>query len=118
MFSFTVYINFYFYFINLLETVDLIYIYSMPIESSTMNSLGLQARYKNRAMTQDELRRRREEGSIQLRKQKREQNFQKRRNVDGAPFSTATDLEIGAEVEHPLVRRNLTRCFLLMCIFV
>uniref|UniRef100_A0AAX7VNT4 Importin subunit alpha n=1 Tax=Astatotilapia calliptera TaxID=8154 RepID=A0AAX7VNT4_ASTCA len=39
-------------------------------------------RYKNKALNADEMRRRREEEGIQLRKQKREQQLFKRRNVD------------------------------------
>uniref|UniRef100_A0A8C8DDG3 Karyopherin alpha 6 (importin alpha 7) n=1 Tax=Oryzias sinensis TaxID=183150 RepID=A0A8C8DDG3_9TELE len=39
-------------------------------------------RYKNKALNPEEMRRRREEEGIQLRKQKREQQLFKRRNVD------------------------------------
>lgn len=39
-------------------------------------------RYKNAALDLQEMRRRREEDGIQLRKQKREQQLIKRRNVD------------------------------------
>lgn len=39
-------------------------------------------RYKNAALDSSEMRRRREEEGIQLRKQKREQQLIKRRNVD------------------------------------
>ncbi len=44
-----------------------------------------EGRYKNKGVTQDELRRRREEDSIQLRKQKRDDQITKRRNVTLEP---------------------------------
>uniref|UniRef100_A0A5S6Q017 Importin subunit alpha n=1 Tax=Trichuris muris TaxID=70415 RepID=A0A5S6Q017_TRIMR len=47
----------------------------MPTESSLIS------RYKNRGLTIDEMRRRRELNSIQLRKEKREQQLAKRRNI-------------------------------------
>ena len=40
--------------------------------------------YKNKGMDSEELRRRREEEGIQLRKQKRDQQLSKRRNVTAA----------------------------------
>uniref|UniRef100_A0A6Q2XI05 Importin subunit alpha n=1 Tax=Esox lucius TaxID=8010 RepID=A0A6Q2XI05_ESOLU len=52
--------------------------------------------YKNKALNLEEMRRRREEEGIQLRKQKREQQFFKRRNVDMLN-------EEGAMSESPLV---------------
>lgn len=42
-------------------------------------------RYKNVGLDSNEMRRRREEEGIQLRKQKREQQLIKRRNVDNFP---------------------------------
>lgn len=42
-------------------------------------------RYKNVGLDSNEMRRRREEEGIQLRKQKREQQLIKRRNVDNLP---------------------------------
>lgn len=42
-------------------------------------------RYKNVGLDSNEMRRRREEEGIQLRKQKREQQLTKRRNVDNLP---------------------------------
>lgn len=42
-------------------------------------------RYKNAGLDSSEMRRRREEEGIQLRKQKREQQLIKRRNVDNYP---------------------------------
>jgi len=58
------------------------------------------ARYKNKGLTTDELRRRREEGSIQLRKQKRDLQVSKRRNVeaegeDHADVSNRVQTETG-----------------------
>lgn len=47
-----------------------------------MNSSRNAARYKNQGLDQAELRRRREEEGIQLRKQKREQQLTKRRNLN------------------------------------
>lgn len=43
---------------------------------------GHKHRYKNAGLSADELRRRREEEGVQLRKQKREQQLFKRRNVN------------------------------------
>jgi importin subunit alpha-1 len=47
-----------------------------------MNTSRNAARYKNQGLDQAELRRRREEEGIQLRKQKREQQLTKRRNLN------------------------------------
>lgn len=47
-----------------------------------MSGSGHKHRYKNTALDSVELRRRREEEGIQLRKQKRDQQLSKRRNVN------------------------------------
>lgn len=47
-------------------------------------------RYKNAGLSTDELRRRREEEGVQLRKQKREQQLFKRRNVN-LPLASSPD---------------------------
>lgn len=52
-------------------------------------------RYKNTGLDSSELRRRREEEGIQLRKQKREQQLTKRRNVDNYHLDVDED-ELGA----------------------
>lgn len=75
----------------------------MPGETS-----GFQSRYKNRAMTQDELRRRREEDSIQLRKQKREEQLSKKRNVADSYFSADTiDAEGGFDVSGNVRKKEI-----------
>lgn len=51
---------------------------------------GHKHRYKNAGLSADELRRRREEEGVQLRKQKREQQLFKRRNVN-LPAPNAPD---------------------------
>lgn len=48
-------------------------------------------RYKNTALDSQELRRRREEEGVQLRKQKREQQLSKRRNVNISIVTDETD---------------------------
>ena len=65
-----------------------------------MSSGGLQHkdRYKNQGLNASEMRRRREEEGIQLRKQKREQQLAKRRNV--------ADLVTEGEDDGLEVRRN------------
>lgn len=50
-------------------------------------------RYKNAGLSADELRRRREEEGVQLRKQKREQQLFKRRNVN-LPAANAPDITL------------------------
>lgn len=54
---------------------------------------GHKHRYKNVGLSADELRRRREEEGVQLRKQKREQQLFKRRNVN-LPASNAPDIAL------------------------
>ncbi|XP_054620287.1 importin subunit alpha-7 [Dunckerocampus dactyliophorus] len=58
-------------------------------------------RYKNKALNPEEMRRRREEEGIQLRKQKREQQLFKRRNVDALT-------EEEAMLESPLVDSHMS----------
>lgn len=48
-------------------------------------------RYKNTALDSQELRRRREEEGVQIRKQKREQQLSKRRNVNIAIVAEDND---------------------------
>lgn len=67
----------------------------MPVEGS---SSGFQSRYKHKSLTQEELRRRREEGSLQLRKQKRDQQLLKRRNVV-IPHETNGTGGLGADTD-------------------
>lgn len=55
--------------------------------------------YKNKGMDSEELRRRREEEGIQLRKQKREQQLFKRRNVN----ATTLDLDDASPIQESLV---------------
>lgn len=54
---------------------------------------GHKHRYKNAGLSADELRRRREEEGVQLRKQKREQQLFKRRNVN-LPAPNAPDIAL------------------------
>lgn len=54
---------------------------------------GHKHRYKNAGLSADELRRRREEEGVQLRKQKREQQLFKRRNVN-LPTANAPDITL------------------------
>lgn len=54
---------------------------------------GHKHRYKNAGLSADELRRRREEEGVQLRKQKREQQLLKRRNVN-IPTPNAPDVAL------------------------
>ncbi|XP_072940093.1 importin subunit alpha-7 [Epargyreus clarus] len=58
---------------------------------------GHKHRYKNAALSADELRRRREEEGVQLRKQKREQQLFKRRNVD-LPGPNAPDIALQEDI--------------------
>lgn len=52
-------------------------------------------RYKNAGLDSEEMRRRREEEGIQIRKQKREQQLIKRRNVDVDAVGGSMDSEMG-----------------------
>lgn len=63
------------------------------IPSSSQMSGGHKHRYKNVGLSADELRRRREEEGVQLRKQKREQQLFKRRNVN-LPAPDAPDIAV------------------------
>ena len=54
---------------------------SAPGDGGKPNSVH-KAKYKNASLDSQELRRRREEEGVQLRKQKREQQLAKRRNVN------------------------------------
>ncbi|XP_041971320.1 importin subunit alpha-7 [Aricia agestis] len=60
-------------------------------------SSGHKHRYKNAGLSADELRRRREEEGVQLRKQKREQQLFKRRNVN-LPGPDAPDIPLQDDV--------------------
>ena len=53
------------------------------------------ARYKNAGLDSNEMRRRREEEGIQLRKQKREQQLFKRRNVNAEDIQVHSTLNVG-----------------------
>lgn len=75
-------------------------------------------RYKNVGLDSQELRRRREEEGVQLRKQKREQQLSKRRNV---PNIVADDDNVTATEEYTLptaqsVARLCTMSLLYACI--
>ena len=51
-------------------------------------------RYKNRGdLKTDELRRRREDAAVEIRKQKREENFAKRRNLQFTAIDSDDDLD-------------------------
>lgn len=56
-----------------------------------MSGSAHKLRYKNAALDSVELRRRREEEGVQLRKQKREQQLYKRRNVNVALLPDDSD---------------------------
>lgn len=56
------------------------------------------SRYKNRGLTQDECRRRREEGSLQLRKLKRDEQLSKKRNVQERDFASGSVSSLEADV--------------------
>ncbi|XP_046963162.1 importin subunit alpha-7 isoform X1 [Vanessa cardui] len=62
-----------------------------------MMSGGHKHRYKNVGLSADELRRRREEEGVQLRKQKREQQLFKRRNVN-LPGPNAPDITLQEDI--------------------
>lgn len=56
---------------------------------------GHKHRYKTAGLSADELRRRREEEGVQLRKQKRQQQLFKRRNVKmPSPYATDAPLQV------------------------
>lgn len=66
-----------------------------------MSSTTHRHRYKNVGLDSTELRRRREEEGIQIRKQKREQQLIKRRNVN-IPSELEDDTVLQVSVYHPL----------------
>lgn len=76
----------------------------MPGESGTASASALPAKYKTRGLTQEESRRRREEEGVQLRKQKRDEQLSKRRNIAQSVQSSNQDFdnefafEIGEDV--------------------
>ena len=59
------------------------------------------ARYKNAGLDSQEMRRRREEEGIQLRKQKREQQLFKRRNVGGEVGAMVQDDAVSSTGQEP-----------------
>lgn len=75
----------------------------MPVEMSAEPSSPASHRlkaYKNKALDSQELRRRREEEGIQLRKQKRDEQLFKKRNV---ALPTPDEDELGSDVQEPYV---------------
>jgi importin subunit alpha-6/7 len=65
---------------------------------------GRQESYKNKALfKQDELRRRREEAQVEIRKQKREESMAKRRNL----YLSAADLTDGETDDEEAVGASL-----------
>lgn len=56
-----------------------------PPQNAPTSTSAYESRYKNWGRTSDELRRNREEDTVQLRKQKREDQLAKRRNVTIEP---------------------------------
>lgn len=80
-----------------------------------MSTSGHKHRYKNAALDSVELRRRREEEGVQLRKQKREQQLNKRRNVnvnqllpdDGDPLQLDTDILSPADEKGPSITPDM-----------
>lgn len=67
---------------------------------------GHKHRYKNAGLSADELRRRREEEGVQLRKQKREQQLFKRRNVN-LPAPNAPDIALQVIIQIVLLLNSL-----------
>ena len=64
------------------------------LEVFKMSGSAHKHRYKNSALDSVELRRRREEEGLQLRKQRREQQLYKRRNVNAALLPEDGDLQV------------------------
>lgn len=62
-----------------------------------MSTTAHRNRYKNAGLAQD-MRRRREEEGVQLRKQKREQQLNKKRNVNNIP--SLSDDDTSMQVQH------------------
>lgn len=71
--------------ILVIEISDLFFFFYSVVQFSNLQMSAHKQRYKNVGLDSTEMRRRREEEGIQLRKQKREQQLIKRRNVDNFP---------------------------------
>jgi hypothetical protein len=55
--------------------------FQFPMSSRRPTSESRRSEFKNQGLTQDEFRRRREENSVELRKSKKEDTLNKRRNI-------------------------------------
>ncbi|XP_017772100.1 PREDICTED: importin subunit alpha-7 [Nicrophorus vespilloides] len=76
-----------------------------------MSSSAHKHRYKNPTLDSAELRRRREEEGLQLRKQKREQHLNKRRNVNAALLRDENDMQEGdlTLASEPMITPDMVR---------
>jgi len=71
-------------------------------------------RFKNRGdLKTDELRRRREDAAVEIRKQKREENFAKRRNLQFNSLDSDDDLDESFNVE--VYKHNKIYLFINIC---